>query len=149
MSDYSPLGGFLTDLKADYWRPTFLELERMVGFGLPQAAKRRAGWWTDTPSSGPARTWLDAGWSVRQVDLGRQRITFVRGESPAPQVSDDRIGDFVRERPVLVIGASAGVALGAGLLVGLLLGNLTETSPYERLADRVKDRVRDLYDAWT
>jgi hypothetical protein len=142
MSKYQPLGEFLGHLKGDYWRPTFLELERVLGFDLPASAKKKAGWWTG--DDGHARSWLDAGWHVEDVSLDKDRVTFRRGqptEAAAPQEErsfdvrerldeartwagerQQAVAGVFRERPLAVAGVSTGVAFAAGVVLGLLIG---------------------------
>ena len=151
MSKYEPLGQFLTHLQGDYWRPTFLELERLLGFDLPSSARKKADWWTADGSGrqGHAKSWLDAGWAPEDVSLDKERVTFRRtGE---PQVHADgpaadargkleeraralkswagdqgqAVAGAVREKPLAVAGVSAGAAFAAGLVFGYLIGRPT------------------------
>ena len=88
MSKYEPLNQFLSRLQADYWRPTFLELERILEFKLPAAARKSAGWWEkDSGVSRHAHAWTDAGWKVESVDVEKERVTFTRAEGAAAAAS--------------------------------------------------------------
>ena len=78
MSKYQALADHLARLEADEWRPTFHEMNRMLGFELPQAA-RKAGWWTNE-GGGHVTTWSAAGWEIdpERVDLDGEHVTFRR-----------------------------------------------------------------------
>lgn len=66
MSKYRPLSDRLARETADDWRPTFAELEEVLGFPLPKAAQQGA-WWSggEKPHH---RTWTTQGWEVGGVD---------------------------------------------------------------------------------
>jgi ElaB/YqjD/DUF883 family membrane-anchored ribosome-binding protein len=85
MSKYEPLQRFLNRVDGDHWKPTFLELERMLGFDLPALARKRQSWWTAGPSGrgAHAAAWTEAGWSVHDVDLEKQTVNFLRDGSAA------------------------------------------------------------------
>lgn len=80
MSKYEPLARRFETLEAAQWRPTFHELERLLGFDLPAAARKRSAWWDNAAAgaNGHARAWLDAGWTADKVDLTNQTVSFVR-----------------------------------------------------------------------
>ncbi|HTI66806.1 MAG TPA: hypothetical protein VL460_04575 [Caulobacteraceae bacterium] len=90
VSKYEPLGQFLGRLDAEHWRPTFLELERHLGFDLPASARRRTAWWANSAggAKSPARAWLDRGWTVEKVDLAKGVVSFAKSPdgaaAPAP-----------------------------------------------------------------
>ena len=73
MSKYQPLGEHLGHLQAHEWRPTFHELERMIGGELPKAA-HRASWWADS-DKGHAATWTAAGWTA-EPDIEGEKVIF-------------------------------------------------------------------------
>ncbi len=78
MSKYQALADHLARLQADEWRPTFHEMERMLGFELPQSA-HKAGWWTNE-GGGHVTTWSASGWEIDpdRVDLDGGHVTFRR-----------------------------------------------------------------------
>jgi hypothetical protein len=154
MSKYEPLGQFLTHLQGDYWRPTFLELERLLGFDLPASARKKAEWWSADGGGrhGHAKSWLDAGWTPEEVSLERERVTFRRTGQPQPVAEDaatdarakleeraralkswaDERGQaaagLVREKPMAAAGVSAGAAFAVGLVFGYLIGRPTASA---------------------
>jgi hypothetical protein len=146
MGKYEPLQQFLSRLDGDHWKPTFLELERMLGFDLPAAAKKRPTWWTEASDrrNGHAAAWAGAGWTVKGVDMDKETVNFVRAgqaeaaapaaAQPAPPLREriaaqrDRLSAGraaaarqLRERPLSVAGASAGLAFAVGVGLGYLL----------------------------
>lgn len=171
MSKYEPLNQFLDRLQADYWRPTFLELERILDFKLPGTARKNAAWW-EKEAGGAARhahAWADAGWKVQSVDLEKERVTFVRGDTPLPEddhpdggpsvsaaerlrsqaealgdwasESRERALDTLKTRPLASVGASAGVAFAAGVGLGYLLFRAL-SAPASQAAHAAEDRAR-------
>jgi hypothetical protein len=133
MSKYQPLTDFLNHLKADEWRPTFLELERIIGIDLPKTARSSEAWWDNQGGAGKPHkaAWLDAGWRTDRVDLEKQQVTFRRRQAEegtnasgtATEVM--RAADAVYERSERIdtakkVGVGAGVtALAVGLFAGV------------------------------
>jgi hypothetical protein len=81
MSKYDPLGEWLTNAPA-HTRETTLSLrqiEILLGFRLPNSAKRHRAWWAN-PSSAEdhpyARSWLATGWKVDTVNLSEEWVRF-------------------------------------------------------------------------
>ena len=74
MSKYQPLGEHLGHLQAHEWRPTFHELERMLGSDLPKAARAKPDWWADS-DKGHAAIWNAAGWSA-EPQLDHETVIF-------------------------------------------------------------------------
>ena len=130
MSKYQPLADHLARLKADEWRPTFHELERTLGFELPQAA-RKPSWWNNE-GSGHVTTWTASGWEVdpERVDVEGEHVTFRRvrpveeTRELAPRLDDEEAAEevFRHEAPVRDVARIAGGGLVAAGLIGLALG---------------------------
>ena len=78
-SKYQPLHLFLAALDEREWQTTFIEIERILGFSLPDSARKHQAWWgKDSSPSRHARAWLEAGWNTRGVNLGKESVVFVR-----------------------------------------------------------------------
>lgn len=95
MSKYEPLGEFLGRLDAQHWRPTFHELERLLGSGLPASARKRETWWGNDGAGGAhAKTWTDAGWKVDKVDLPKQVVSFIKanGANGVAHATEEQLG---------------------------------------------------------
>ena len=98
MSKYQALGDHLGHLEAQEWRPTFHEIERMLGADLPRAARSKSDWWAS--EKGAASVWTSAGWSA-EPNLEKETVTFRRTNGMTDmneQGSDDRGGGLNRER---------------------------------------------------
>lgn len=76
MSKYQPLAEHLRGLREPVWRPTFAELEAVLGFALPKAA-RKPRWW-DRGAKSVAVLCLKAGWAVDHVDAEEGAVKFRR-----------------------------------------------------------------------
>ena len=55
---------------------TFSRIDGLIGSNLPMAAYRDASWWSNSASSAHAKSWLDAGWDVQEVNLKDGFIVF-------------------------------------------------------------------------
>lgn len=92
MGRYDPLRAHLVEANAKgQYRVemTFNEIERLVG-GLPASARKYDAWWSNEQDGQhvQARAWLDAGYTVTNVDLNAARTRFDlarRAERPAPR----------------------------------------------------------------
>lgn len=79
MSKYDPLRLALEREPRATMPMRFDEVEQLLGFPLPASARRHQPWWANTGGSHVhAEAWLKAGWRATGVDLGRERVTFVR-----------------------------------------------------------------------
>lgn len=77
-SKYFPLENYLNQVSITL---TYAELEEILGFTLPPTAYNREQWWVNNSNNHTqALSWLNAGWKVDNVILGKN-VTFVRCES--------------------------------------------------------------------
>jgi hypothetical protein len=82
MSKYDPLKDFLKSRPASEAPMSFPEVEEVLGFKLPPSAREHPAWWSNNVGTHVnARAWREAGWKASRVDLGRERVTFVREEA--------------------------------------------------------------------
>lgn len=77
MTKYAPLAEHLRTSTPPV-RMTFDEVGALVG-GLPPSAYRYRAWWANNGGTHvQAVAWLEEGWRVDEVDLGRQVAAFGR-----------------------------------------------------------------------
>ncbi|MGH9413500.1 MAG: DUF7662 domain-containing protein [Terriglobales bacterium] len=93
MGKYYALEEYLTSSAQAELSLHFSEISRILGFALPESARKRPAWWSNNPNRHvQAQAWLGAGWETSRVDLGRERITFARRGAPArarrPRIED-------------------------------------------------------------
>jgi hypothetical protein len=75
---YNPFATFLRLLPGNEIRLHFQQIELLLGFALPDSAKRRE-WWSNNPSnSALTRAWLSAGFKSDTVDTASSLATFRR-----------------------------------------------------------------------
>jgi hypothetical protein len=113
-SKYEPLSRYLKT-RSDRELPlAFQEVERVLGFELPPSARRHPAWWSNNRGTNVAvKAWRDAGWRTSRVDLGAERVTFVReghasrgGNPKHPrQERSDHPGQIVIDRASLTGGS--------------------------------------------
>jgi hypothetical protein len=74
MGKYSPLRIFLENSKKNNEVLTVQELEKILGFSLPNSALVRREWWGNEVIQNTRHThckaWINAGWKVENVSLG-------------------------------------------------------------------------------
>jgi hypothetical protein len=76
LAKYDPIKLELNNQRGDSWVANFADIEKILGASLPASAHRYAAWWSNDQTHVQATSWLNAGWRVDQIDLGRRRITF-------------------------------------------------------------------------
>src|SRR4051794_9967432 len=90
MSKYNPLSARLAGHAGPEWRANFAEIEEVLGFPLPKAARTGRGWWK-ADAGAHARAWSEGGWSAEDVDPSAGLVTFRKADqSPlvAPAVAE-------------------------------------------------------------
>jgi hypothetical protein len=84
MSSYDVLSDWLRRQPGDRVSVLFddIEDEDRIGVELPMTARRRREWWGNETSDDSrhvqCRSWLNAGWKVAEVNLGRETVVFTR-----------------------------------------------------------------------
>lgn len=64
---------------------SFAEVESVLGFALPPAARRYRAWWSNNPNNSViTNAWLGAGFRSAQVDMANQSLKFVRAGTDRP-----------------------------------------------------------------
>ena len=93
---YAPLFRHLCALETHRWRTTFADIERLLGFALPNSARVHRPWWANQTNGGHSHAfaWQAAGWRTSGVDLLAESLVFERLET-APSAE--------RGRPALTI----------------------------------------------
>lgn len=75
---YDPLKRHLAKLARDQWLATFSEIEEVLGFRLPRSARIYQAWWGNQEYSSQSNAWQEAGWKVTGLNLGSEKISFIR-----------------------------------------------------------------------
>jgi len=74
---YHRLEEYLSNSKKQIEVLTYDEIERILGFKLPPSAYKHRPWWANGGHN-QANSWLNAGWKVASVNLGKS-IKFIKG----------------------------------------------------------------------
>lgn len=84
----APVGGKYAKLIEHLNKPgqdrrefTFAQIERILGFPLPESAKNHRAWWANSENHTQARTWMAAGWRTEGLDLKGKKVSFVRADA--------------------------------------------------------------------
>jgi hypothetical protein len=105
MNKYQPLAERLAGRSENEWLATFSELEAVLGFPLPKAARTTRGWWGNDPARSHARAWAAQGWQVGDVDHTAERVLFRRGLAPAGiQLETVASGEIPNGTPAPAVG---------------------------------------------
>jgi hypothetical protein len=55
---------------------SFARIDGLIGSNLPMTAYRSEAWWNNSASSVHAKSWLDAGWEVQELNLKEGFVVF-------------------------------------------------------------------------
>ena len=105
---YAPLYRHLLAMAGPDWRTSFMEVEAVLGFRLPDSARLHRPWWANSAKGNGhshALAWQAAGWKTGEVDLDAETLMFARedepAERPAEAVRKKRTFDIDRDWPVI------------------------------------------------
>jgi hypothetical protein len=76
---YAPLYVYLKQKQGALWRVNFAELEKLLGFTLPDSARIHRPWWANQgirSGHSQAVAWEMAGWKTANVDMMAETLTF-------------------------------------------------------------------------
>ncbi len=78
MSKYDPLQSFLNTCGGAALTMSFAEVEAVLGFELPWAARHFRQWWGNNASGHTqSRSWMLARYKVETVDLKAETVRFI------------------------------------------------------------------------
>ena len=80
MSKYFPLSEYLLKSEATRIELTFDEIEKILGFKLPQSAYSYAAWWANKGHN-HALTWTNVGYSVDNINFSIDTVSFLKTTS--------------------------------------------------------------------
>lgn len=110
MSKYDPLKAFLRSRPGSETPMSFPEVEEVLGFELPASARQYPAWWSNNVGTHVgARAWREAGWKTSRVDIGGERVTFVRED--ASPFTRDAVAPALHEEAILVPVASLSLSV--------------------------------------
>ena len=91
MSRYAILADHLNRQGGDSWIATFRDIEMILGFNLPDSAYRHPAWRANQSGQGHAqvRSWRDAGWKTRELDLAGHAVKFERTTKSRIPIADN------------------------------------------------------------
>jgi hypothetical protein len=95
---YQPLADFLAAKKGSQWDASFDEIEKQLGFPLPNSAYKYQAWWANQNGAGHSQTkgWRSVGWRTTKLDLERRRVRFERDRQESASVATGRDDDLMR-----------------------------------------------------
>lgn len=86
MGKYAPLKNYLSEHGREFVPMTFAEIEKVLGFKLPESKKYPA-WWSNNPTNNVmTNEWLEAGYKTEQVDTEGRKVVFKRVQRTAPDI---------------------------------------------------------------
>ncbi|HJT42566.1 MAG TPA: hypothetical protein VJ750_03600 [Rhizomicrobium sp.] len=91
MSKYAPFGDFLTKQKGDTVPLSFHDVEKTLGFKLPDSAYGQRAWWSNNPNNNVmTMVWRKAGFRTQHVDMKSRKVVFQR-QKPKPPSSPEEM----------------------------------------------------------
>jgi hypothetical protein len=80
MSKYDPLCKWLRADSRKTIPATFQQIEKILGFTLPDTARERPQWWANESKNGSrhvqCKAWVNAGYQAANLDLRRETVNF-------------------------------------------------------------------------
>ena len=70
------LSDFLKRSDKDTIKISFSEIEKLLGFELPQSAKKHRAFWANSDSHTIALTWMSSGYEISNVDMQNNELEF-------------------------------------------------------------------------
>jgi len=77
LSKYYPFENYLKKSQKQKETLMYEEIENILGFALPKSAHDHRQWWENGGGHTQANSWLNAGWKVEDVYLGKH-VTFIK-----------------------------------------------------------------------
>lgn len=107
MSKYEPLRRYLEGRSTERVPMTFADIEKLLGFKLPESQKIRA-WWSNNPTNNVmTKEWLAAGFKTEQVDIEGRKLVFRRAKPLGTRPPKDGGAKQPRRHPLF--GAMKGM----------------------------------------
>lgn len=76
-SIYDPLHQFLLNDNANRIMMTFPEIEKVLGFSLPNSAYKYIAWWDSSSQHTHAYAWIEAGYKAKP-NMKEKKVEFVK-----------------------------------------------------------------------
>ena len=105
MSKYVALKEYLETRTTETVPMTFADIEKVLGFKLPNSQKYPA-WWSNNPTNNVmTNEWLAAGYKTEQVDIEGRKLLFRRTKprvrnAPAINVAEESAAKEPRRHPL-------------------------------------------------
>ena len=77
---------YLKNCGKDEIKMTFSDIEKILGFQLPDSAYLYPALWSNSESHSIAFGWLNAGYLTRQVNIPMQTVEFIKEANPSRQI---------------------------------------------------------------
>jgi len=99
---------------------SFDDIEEIIGDELPPSAREHRAWWGNHYHNAQAKSWLDAGWLVDNVDLAQEKVTFRQSRKALyPGLFSDLLEGLKEARPGLTRASKVSlenwISFGAGV----------------------------------
>ena len=77
---YAELYNYLCGRTDSIWYANFAEIEKILGFDLPESAYKYPAWWENETDHNHthSRAWQAAGWQTSDVNLSAKKVTFTK-----------------------------------------------------------------------
>ncbi|MBX7496460.1 hypothetical protein K3172_11400 [Qipengyuania sp. 6B39] len=107
-SKYQKLTEYLSSVDETVWEASFEQIERVLGFRLPESARQHQAWWSNQMRS-QSLGWQLAGWKTTALDLENEKVTLVN------VAGDDPKRQKMTASPMTIQAAKDGLAAALGI----------------------------------
>ncbi len=98
---YEPLENHLMNKGFSEIPMSFSDIESIIENNLPPSARKHRAWWSNNPSNSVITfAWLNAGYKTAQVDLGSEKLVFIRENNGAPPTTSNANAGKPRQHPI-------------------------------------------------
>lgn len=109
MSKYEPLRRYLEGRSTERVPMTFAEIEKVLGFKLPDS-QRYPAWWSNNPTNNVmTNEWLAAGFKTEQVDIEGRKLVFRRTQVAKSKPASSGAGEPKQPRRHPLFGRMKGM----------------------------------------
>lgn len=94
---YQALTDFLVNSKDDSVELKFSQIEQILGFSLPESARKHRAFWANTTTHSIANSWLCCEFETEDIDMDKEMVTF--SKKPGTRINDlmmELVGDLIQ-----------------------------------------------------
>ncbi|MDH7564531.1 MAG: hypothetical protein QHH24_06630 [Candidatus Bathyarchaeota archaeon] len=80
-------------------RLSFAQIDGIIQNNLPMEAYKNEAWWSNLSRNVHSKSWLDAGWNVKEVNLKKGYVVFIKVKTTQPMAYRKKRSSSQIEKP--------------------------------------------------